>query len=138
LHNLFLHNIAMTLTQLLHATLLVQNLAKAQQFYEGLLGLTSVERSLSFEGRWYQIGAVQIHLIVSAQVIDDLVQPDKWGRNRHLAFAITDLDAMKQTLQAACYPYQLSSSGRAALFVRDPDGNLIELQQCPVEVPNES
>jgi glyoxylase I family protein len=128
----------MTLTQLLHATLLVQNLAKAQQFYEGLLGLTPVERSLSFEGRWYQIGAVQIHLIVSVQVIDDLVQPDKWGRNRHLAFAITDLDAMKQTLHAAHYPYQLSSSGRAALFVRDPDGNLIELQQCPVAVPNES
>jgi glyoxylase I family protein len=128
----------MTLTQFLHATLLIQDLAKSQQFYEGLLGLTPVERSLSFEGRWYQIGAVQIHLIVSAQVIDDLVQPDKWGRNRHLAFAITDLDAMKLTLEAARYPYQLSSSGRAALFVRDPDGNLIELQHCPVEVPNES
>ncbi len=126
----------MALTQLLHATLLVQDLAKAQEFYEGLLGLTPVERSLSFAGRWYQIGAIQIHLIVAAQVVDDLVQPDKWGRNRHLAFAITDLAAMQQTLEVAHYPYQLSSSGRAALFVRDPDGNLIELQHCPVEGPN--
>lgn len=126
----------MTLTQLLHATILVRDLARARQFYEGMLGLTPIERSLSFEGRWYQIGAIQLHLIVSSQVIDDLVQPDKWGRNRHLAFAITDLDAMKQTLETGHYPYQLSSSGRAALFVQDPDGNLIELQHCPSEVQN--
>jgi glyoxylase I family protein len=126
-------NTAMTLIQLLHATLLVKDLAKAQQFYEGLLGLTPIERSLSFEGRWYQIGAVQLHLIVATQVIDDLIQPERWGRNRHLAFAIADLDAMKQTLETASCPYQLSSSGRAALFVRDPDGNLIELQHCPSE-----
>jgi glyoxylase I family protein len=125
----------MPLTQLLHATLLVRDLAKAQQFYEGMLGLTPVERNLSFEGRWYQIGAVQLHLIVAEQVIDDLIQPDKWGRNRHLAFAIADLDAMKHTLETAPYPYQSSSSGRTALFVRDPDGNLIELQHCPAVEP---
>jgi glyoxylase I family protein len=119
----------MTLTQFLHATLLVQDLAKAQRFYEEILGLIPVERNLSFPGRWYQIGLVQLHLIVSAQIVDDLIQPEKWGRNRHLAFAIADLDAMKQTLEDARHPYQLSSSGRAALFVRDPDGNLIELQQ---------
>jgi glyoxylase I family protein len=91
--------------------------------------LQSLERNLSFPGCWYQIGMVQLHLIVSAQVIDDLVHLEKWGRNRHLAFAIVDLDAMKQTLEEVSYPYQLSSSGRAALFVQDPDGNLIELQQ---------
>jgi glyoxylase I family protein len=121
----------MTITHFLHATLLVREIEKAEQFYERVLGLAPLKRNLSFEGRWYQVGDVQLHLIASAQVIDDLTQPEKWGRNRHLAFAIDDLSAMQQRLEDSGYRYQHSSSGRAALFVRDPDGNLIELLYIP-------
>lgn len=119
----------MTILQFLHATLLVEDIGKAEQFYEGLLGLTPLQRNLSFEGRWYQVGTVQLHLITANHVVDDLILPEKWGRNRHLAFAIDDLSVIQQKLETAGYDYQHSSSGRAAVFVRDPDGNLIELLQ---------
>ena len=119
----------MGITQFLHASLLVTDLESSRQFYETVIGLTPVERNLSFAGVWYQIGPVQIHLIVAETVIGDRVNLEKWGRNRHLALAITDIEAMKQHLEACGCAFQSSASGRAALFVADPDGNLIELTQ---------
>ena len=119
----------MGITQFLHASLLVTDLEASRQFYETVIGLTPVERNLSFAGAWYQLGPVQIHLIVAATVIGDRVNTEKWGRNRHLAVAVTDIEAMKQHLEVCGYTFQSSASGRAALFVEDPDGNLIELTQ---------
>ncbi len=120
----------MSVTQFLHASLLVTDLEAAQNFYETILGLQRTDRHLSFAGQWYQIGPIQLHLIVAPECIEDRVNQDKWGRNRHLAFAVEDLDAVKQRLQTLDYSFQASSSGRAALFVPDPDGNLIELAQA--------
>ncbi|WP_404790773.1 VOC family protein [Altericista sp. CCNU0014] len=119
----------MVVTQFLHAALLVTDLDAAKHFYETVLELPPVERSLSFPGQWYQVGAVQLHLITAEALIGDRVNAQKWGRNRHLALAVTDLDAMKQRLEAHGCDVQMSASGRAALFVCDPDGNLIELAQ---------
>jgi glyoxylase I family protein len=119
----------MGITQFLHASLLVTDLEASRQFYETVIGLVPVERNLSFAGIWYQVGPVQIHLIVAETVIGDRVNSEKWGRNRHLALAITDIEAMKQRLEACGCAFQSSASGRAALFVADPDDNLIELTQ---------
>jgi glyoxylase I family protein len=119
----------MSVIQFLHASLLVTDLEAAQTFYETILGLNRTDRNLSFAGQWYQIGSIQLHLIVAPKHIEDRVNQEKWGRNRHLAFAVEDLDAIKQRLQALDYSFQVSQSGRAALFVPDPDGNLIELAQ---------
>lgn len=122
----------MAITQFLHATLLVTDLERAQQFYGKVLGLAPCERPLKFPGAWYQVGDIQVHLMATDAVSSDLVNPEKWGRNRHLAFAVTDLATLKTQLQAAGYPLQASASGRAAVFVQDPDGNMIELSQLPV------
>jgi glyoxylase I family protein len=120
----------MSVTQFLHASLIVTDLEAAQKFYETILGLKRTDRNLSFAGQWYQIGSIQLHLIVAPERIEDRINQDKWGRNRHLAFAVADLAAIKQRLQTLDYSFQASSSGRAALFVPDPDGNLIELAQA--------
>jgi glyoxylase I family protein len=119
----------MGITQFLHASLLVTDLEASRQFYETVIGLTPVERNLSFAGVWYQLGPVQIHLIVADAVIGDRVNTEKWGRNRHLALGVTDIEAMKQHLEVCGCAFQRSASGRAALFVADPDDNLIELTQ---------
>lgn len=119
----------MQITQCLHAALLVSNLETAEHFYGEILGIPKVERSLNFPGTWYQIGNFQIHLIVSSEIIPDLVNSEKLGRNRHLAFSVADLDAAKTQLLANNCPIQMSASGRAALFTQDPDGNIIELSQ---------
>ncbi|NEQ18217.1 MAG: glyoxalase, partial [Moorea sp. SIO3E2] len=59
----------------------------------------------------------------------DLKNPEKWGRNPHIAFSVVNLDEAKECLHAHGYPIQLSSSGRAALFTQDPDCNIIELSE---------
>jgi glyoxylase I family protein len=119
----------MSITAFLHAAILVTDLEAASHFYGKILGLTPIERDLKFPGIWYQVGAVQLHLIVQSEVVNDQVDTSKWGRNRHLAFAVEDLEAVKVALTTASHPWQGSASGRPALFIHDPDGNTIELSQ---------
>ena len=130
----------MQINQFLHSAILVSNLEKANHFYGTVLGLPQVERSLKnvwatpnkhlkFPGTWYQIGAFQLHLIQAPQVISDAINDTQWGRNRHLAFSVDNIEAAKQRLVEHHCLFQMSSSGRAALFVKDPDGNLVEISQ---------
>ena len=111
----------------LHVALNVSNLAQAEAFYGGVLGLSTADRPLSFPGQWYQIGGFQIHLIVADKPYPRPPQAEKWGRHAHLALAVRDLDATAAALEQAGCPVQRSASGRAALFTQDPDGNVIEL-----------
>ena len=120
----------MKITQCLHTAILVTNLVKAEEFYSHVLGLSKVEaRSLNFSGSWYQIGSYQIHLIVNPDFKSAIFNPDKWGRNPHLALATDNLAKVIARLQNHGYPVQMSSSGRSALFTQDPDGNIIEISQ---------
>jgi catechol 2,3-dioxygenase-like lactoylglutathione lyase family enzyme len=119
----------MQITQSLHAAVLVSDLEKSEHFYGNVLGLSKVDRTLKYPGAWYQIGNFQIHLIVDSSLQPKLQNPEKWGRNPHVALAVTDLDAAKTQLLEYGYEIQTSASGRAALFTQDPDGNIIELSQ---------
>lgn len=119
----------MQINQALHAALLISNLEKSQHFYSTILGMQKVDRKLKFPGIWYQVGNFQIHLILAATIIPDATDSEKWGRNRHLAFSVANLEAAKQQLIAHNCPFQMSASGRSALFTQDPDGNIIELSE---------
>jgi glyoxylase I family protein len=116
----------MQITKFLHAALLVSDLEQAEYFYGKVLGLTKVDRILKFPGAWYQVNDFQIHLI-SASASSELRNAEKWGRNQHLAFSVADLNVAKEELLVGGYDFQMSASGRSALFVQDPDGNVIEL-----------
>lgn len=118
----------MQIQKYLHAAILVSDLEQAEQFYGQVLGLERCDRPLNFPGLWYQVGDQQVHLMQTDAFTAPLFA-EKWGRNAHLAFAVADLDAAKAQLLAHDCDIQMSSSGRAALFTRDPDGNIIELQQ---------
>ena len=113
----------------LHTAMLVSDLNASKHFYSVVLGLQEVERPLNFPGLWYQIGDYQIHLIVDPSTPHGLHNPQKWGRNRHLAVAIADLNATKAHINTHGWDMQDSASGRPAIFVQDPDGNVIELLQ---------
>ena len=117
------------LQSLLHAAINVSDLAAAEHFYGTVLGLTKVERSLKFSGAWYELGSFQLHLITAERDYPLPDQQEKWGRQAHLAFAIANLKPVKQRLTEAKIPMQPSSSGRAAIFIHDPDGHVIELNQ---------
>lgn len=122
----------MQVIQPLHTALLISDLAQAEHFYGTILGLEKVERVLKFPGLWYQVGTYQIHLILQPHVSHSFTDPNKWGRNQHLAFAVADLNAAQAQLLAHQCPIQKSASGRAALFTQDFDGNVIELSQVDI------
>lgn len=118
----------MTVTRMHHASLLVADTARALAFYRDLLGLPLAERpDLGFPGAWLQVGAQQIHLLELPNPDPQAGRPDHVGRDRHLALAVDELDAMIARLERAGIPYTRSRSGRAAVFCRDPDGNGVEL-----------
>lgn len=117
----------MHITHYLHTALLVSDLERAEHFYSTVLGLSKVNRPLKYPGAWYQLGPIQVHLMVHQSFSSPMPNPAKWGRNPHLALAITHLEAAKAHLTQHGCPVQLSASGRSALFTQDPDGNVIEL-----------
>ncbi|MBM0742177.1 VOC family protein [Phormidium sp. CLA17] len=117
----------MNITRYLHTAILVDDLEKAEHFYGTVLGLERCDRALNFPGAWYEVDGYQIHLMLGTPA--ELHNVERWGRNRHIAFAVADLEAAKAQLQAHDCPIQLSVSGRAAIFSQDPDGNIVELSQ---------
>lgn len=118
----------MQITQCLHTAILVSDLEKAEYFYGQVLGLTKVERILKYPGAWYQIGDSQIHLMLDTS-FSSQNNKEKWGRNPHLALAVVNLEEAITDLKQHHYSIQMSASGRPALFVQDPDGNIIEISQ---------
>jgi glyoxylase I family protein len=119
----------MQITQCFHAAVLVSDLERAEHFYGTVLGLPKVERVLRFPGAWYEINGFQIHLMATDAEPAALQNPEKWGRNRHIAFSVINLENAKAHLLTHSCPIQTSASGRAALFTQDPDGNVIELSE---------
>ncbi|MBD2580317.1 VOC family protein [Oscillatoria sp. FACHB-1406] len=119
----------MQIQQCLHTAILVADIARAEQFYGKILGLNKVDRGLNYAGVWYQIGDYQLHLIADENAKTEPDNTEKWGRNPHIALGVVDLNVAIATLSQHHYPFQMSSSGRSSLFVRDPDGNVLELSQ---------
>ena len=114
---------------LLHASLLVADLAQSRRFYEAVLGLkpSPARPQMSFDGIWYDIGTAQIHLICMPNPDPVDQRPEHGGRDRHTALGVREFAARTGRLDSAGLAYTLSQSGRRALFVRDPDGNALEL-----------
>lgn len=120
------------ITALLHAGLIVSDLARARAFYESVLGFepSSARPPLPYPGEWYDLpGGQQLHLMCLPNPDAHSARPPHGGRDRHIAFAVTEFDGLKTRLDAAQVPYTVSQSGRTALFCRDPDANTLEFLQ---------
>lgn len=118
----------MRIERLVHAAVLVTDLRRAKWFYEDVLGLSEKARpEFDFPGAWYDLGNFELHLMVTP---DSLPSSDaRPRRDNHIAFQVDDLEAARRALEGAGLQFRDSSSGRGSIFVRDPDGNLIELQE---------
>ncbi|MFT4514254.1 MAG: lactoylglutathione lyase [Planctomycetota bacterium] len=109
-----------------HVGIHVADVPTSEAFYRDVLGLAPIERpDLGFPGAWLRIGMEQeLHLIGKNS------QPDNPPRERHFAMLIED---------AAVWAAHLTSNGVAIdgprprpdgalqIFLRDPDGHVIEL-----------
>ena len=119
----------MRITGILHTSFLTSDLARSRAFYEGVLGLSpDPERPvMSYGGVWYDVAPnQQIHLLLLPDPEAGLQRPAYGGRDRHVALAVSDLGQLIARLERAGIACTLSSSGRGALFCRDPDGNALE------------
>jgi glyoxylase I family protein len=117
------------ITGILHATFLTADLTKSRAFYEGVLGLQpdTNRPTMSYDGVWYGVAPdQQIHLMLLHDPETGLQRPAHGGRDRHVALAVSDMAELIERLDSKGIAYTLSSSGRRALFCRDPDGNALE------------
>lgn len=113
---------------MLHAALLVTDLERAKAFYSGVLGLKEKKRhTFNFAGAWYDLGDAELHLMVTDMKLPD--GQDRPHRDFHVAFEIEDFEETRRSIIESGIEYREGRSGLAQLFVRDPDGNLIELQK---------
>ncbi|MEO6975768.1 MAG: VOC family protein [Gallionella sp.] len=118
------------ITGILHASFITTDLDRSRAFYEGVLGLqvNPNRPKMSYDGAWYDVAHnQQIHILLLPNPEAGLQRPQHGGRDRHVALAVSDLAELIERLNRAGIAYTLSSSGRRALFCRDPDGNALEL-----------
>lgn len=119
--------------RLAHASVLVAELDISLRFYCGVLGMTvdAARPDLGYPGAWLWAGEQQLHLLQLPNPDPRDGRPAHGGRDRHTAFEVTDIHALRTALDQAGVDYTLSRSGRNALFCRDPDGNALEFTQTP-------
>jgi hypothetical protein len=76
----------------------------------------------------YHSPVLSIYLII--KFIDPTTgRPDHGGRDRHVAFSISNLDPLIASLDEKKITFTMSMSGRRALFCRDLDGNAFEFME---------
>lgn len=108
-----------------HVSLNVRDVEEAGRFYVEVLGLEVLPRpDFGFPGLWLRSGAQEIHLMQ----VDGHAAPE----GQHFAFRVADLDAAREELTGrgveVSEPRPLPGGARQA-FLRDPSGNLIELNE---------
>ena len=112
-----------------HVSLIVEDLNIALAFYEELIGLEVDESrpDLGYPGAWLTLpGEQQIHLMQLDDPDKNSERPEHGGRDHHVAFMVSSIDDIANTLENLEMSYTRSRSGRKALFCRDPDGNALE------------
>jgi catechol 2,3-dioxygenase-like lactoylglutathione lyase family enzyme len=107
----------------------VSDLGKSREFYEGVLGLTPIPRpNFPFPGMWYQAGACEVHLIQTPPGADIGSPPEAINpMGRHAAFGIRDYASTLAFLKEKSIPVLETSPENGQMWVKDPDGHVIEL-----------
>jgi catechol 2,3-dioxygenase-like lactoylglutathione lyase family enzyme len=102
-------------------------LDETRDFYRDLLELPDAERpDFGVPGHWFAVGEAQLHL-VDATALGEGIDPigDHW------CVEVTDLDAAREELDAKGIPYLESPGDVVQIWVTDPNGHVLELQQAP-------
>lgn len=112
-----------------HMSFPVRNLECSRRFYEGVLGLQSIPRPDmgTLQGIWYAAGHCEVHLIETPSGADVGSAPPALNPlARHAAFTVADYDETLAHLRSHDLEV-LESSAAGQMWVRDPDGHIIEL-----------
>jgi catechol 2,3-dioxygenase-like lactoylglutathione lyase family enzyme len=98
--------------------------ARAEAFYQGLLGLPRVPKPPELAARgggWFERGPARVHLGVE--------QDFRPARKAHPALVVSGLEELCRRLDGAGYPTRRAEDvpGKPQWYVDDPFGNRIEL-----------
>ena len=121
----------MTHYELNHVAIHVQDVEKSCEFYRSALQLEPMPRpAFTFPGAWFRLGTVQeLHLIGNRS------EPVYAGnRSNHFALRVDDLTPWEQHFQSlgiAFLPRRTRPDGALQMYVKDPDGHVIELYKAP-------
>lgn len=116
---------APTFTQLDHVSVVITDVERSRRFYGGLLGLREIARPRTFDFVvvWYDLGNQHLHLLLKDR--PDTVSP------RHFALRVVDVAAARAYFKEQGVPVDETTliPGADRFFIRDPDGNRIEIIQ---------
>lgn len=121
----------MTIFELNHVAIYVTDIQRSRDFYERVLKLEPIPRpAFSFPGAWFRLGTNQeLHLIANLR---SPFFPSH--ENNHFALKVDDLDGWERHLNevgANFAPRKPRPDGASQVFLRDPDGHMIELFTPP-------
>jgi catechol 2,3-dioxygenase-like lactoylglutathione lyase family enzyme len=111
-----------------HISFAVRDLERSRAFYEGVLGLETIERpDFGIPGHWYGAGDAQVHLIQVPEGVDTgSPPPGLTPLANHQAFAIGDYAEVLAELKQHGVEVMETTPENGQLFARDPDGNMLE------------
>ena len=121
----------MKVIELNHVALHVTDLPASCAFYGDILRLDSLARpAFTFPGAWFRLGRDhELHLI------GERTEPvQSHHRGNHFALRVDNLDEWEPHLKAMnadFQPRKKRPDGAWQIFVRDPDGHIIELFTGP-------
>ncbi len=112
-----------------HVSFAVRNLDDSLAFYRDLLGMQTVERpDFGIPGAWLSAGNAQVHLIEAPEGADVGAPPPSLSPiANHQAFAVEDYGATLAGLKEQGIEVLETSAEQGQLWIRDPDGHVIEL-----------
>jgi catechol 2,3-dioxygenase-like lactoylglutathione lyase family enzyme len=123
------------LNGVLETALYVDDLERAARFYEDVLGLAALTSDSRF--RAYDVGGRSILLLFqrgatleTVTLPGGTIPPHDGHGALHIAFAVDDLAAWELRLSESGIPVEgrtVWPRGGYSLYVRDPDGHLLEL-----------
>jgi catechol 2,3-dioxygenase-like lactoylglutathione lyase family enzyme len=106
-----------------HVSVLITDLTRSRHFYRDILGLKEIAkpRTFDFVALWFELGEQQLHLL--HKVVPDPLSP------RHFALKVDDTQAARAHFAAHGIAIEETTPipGCDRFFVRDPDGNRIEI-----------
>ena len=118
----------------LHAMIRVSNLEKSLKFYKEILGFDIVKELRLDDCTLYYLGCkesgdFQIELTANDEQVDNYENGNAFG---HFAFAANDLKEVEQKMKNLGIdwlyePYELDKINSKIAFLKDPDGNEIEI-----------
>jgi catechol 2,3-dioxygenase-like lactoylglutathione lyase family enzyme len=123
-----------------HVAVIVADVSRSCRFYGVVLGMVEVPRpeSFTFPGAWFRSGSAEVHLIGEAEAgRAALLQPTYYERELrrgylpHVAFEVADIREAMAHFEAQGVPIaggpQPRGDGITQLYIRDPDGYVIEI-----------